>query len=120
MVLEPNCIRDLLFSIESNSSCNSDIRFPGNLFNHLSDKYTEDQMKYHLKQMGKNGLIEIKMENILNELVINDLTPKGHELCAQIRSDKVWKKILKKLPKFSLTLLDLTKTASSIYFGLNG
>lgn len=94
MKFNPDCVRDLLFTIEENTGYNKEMRYASpDQFTTLS-KYGYDEIMYHLLQCKNSSLINGK-ENILGEFIIGDLTNSGHSLIAKIRDDKVWKKILK-------------------------
>ena len=90
MKLEPDCIRDILFVIEENTSYKVGIRYPDDKFASLSEKYTDMQIRYHLVQMQKADLIEIGETDEFYNIYIEDLTSKGHEFLANIRSDSNW------------------------------
>lgn len=71
--------------------------------------YEDDEIRYHIYQCYKSGLIEFAgKEDLGGNIGIRDLTPTGHSFLANIRSDNVWndiKKISSKVRASSLTAL---------------
>ena len=50
---------------------------------------------YHLIQCGKSNLIECSQLDLSGNLIIKDLTPRGHEYLNNIRKDTNWSKVKK-------------------------
>ena len=92
MRLNPDCIRDILLTVEEVITPRKDMPcYPDNNYERLS-KYTYDEIIYHINQCEIEKLIIVK-KFIDGGLTIRDLSPNGHELLAKIRSDKAWNKI---------------------------
>ena len=96
MKLNPDCIRDILFSVEELSGPNSLItseQLSNTKF--LKDKYSEDEILYHIKQLDWAGYIVTPSKNKTLDGIyfINDLSPVGHEFITDIRNDTNWNKI---------------------------
>lgn len=96
MKLNPDCIRDILIQLET------DLDFPEPVRYHITDdprilpKYDWYELVYHFKQCSQCGMLEgFQICDSYSSVVINDITYKGHEFLANIRSDKVWKRIMK-------------------------
>jgi hypothetical protein len=70
-------------------------------------KYSHDEIIYHISQCERAGLIEnVKYYDNGDFVIIDDLTPKGHEFIENIRQDTVWngvKSIAKKIGSTSLS-----------------
>lgn len=109
MQLSPDCLRDILISVEDHTSYNVGTHYPSDEMNSLRDKYSDMQIRYHIVQAAKANLIEPIIEDEdMSRIYIKDLTPKGHEFLANIRSDTVWndtKKILAKVGTTSATAI---------------
>lgn len=96
MKLNPDCIRDILFAVEELSGPDSLIT-SGQLANtkFLKNKYSEDEILYHIKQLDWSGYIKTPKSNrtIDGIYFINDLSPIGHEFISSIRKDNNWNKV---------------------------
>ena len=96
MKLNPECIRDILFSIEELSGPNSLInstQLANTKF--LKNKYNEDEILYHIQQLDWSGYIKTPNKNKTLDgiYLINDLSPVGHEFISDIRNDTNWSKV---------------------------
>ena len=96
MKLNPDCIRDILIQLET------DLDFPGPVRYRITDdprilpKYDWYELVYHFKQCSQCGMLEgFQICDSYSSVAINDITYKGHEFLANIRSDKAWKRIMK-------------------------
>lgn len=94
MKLNPDCIRDILISVES-MEYNS-VYTLAKLQTELPN-YPEDILNYHCLQMIDAGLLNAKAINVMGEISpqiwrIFDLTYQGHQFLADIRSDTSWNK----------------------------
>lgn len=107
MRLNPEIIRGILLTIEDN--CNF-----SNVWEYKRDSYeseylaelSHDEIIYHIKQCDKSGLIEgVHYYDGGADIIICDLTPKGHEFLANIRNDSIWKQVLKKGASASLPII---------------
>jgi hypothetical protein len=122
MKLNPDCIRDILFTIEEQSDfCTSMLYSPSN--NHEKflnlKKYTSNEVLYHMKQCEYSGLIIVSNWLLDPGVVIDDLTPKGHEFLANIRTDTNWnktKEVAQKVGSDSLNIL--TQIAAKVISNL--
>ena len=65
MKLNPDCIRDILFVVEENTSFNQMLRLTDDNMFGLESKYQHDEILYHV-------------------------TPLGHEFIANVRKNEVW------------------------------
>lgn len=107
MILNPDCIRDILIYIESKTD--SKITSVG--FKQLVDSldsYDKNTLYYHVNQISKSNLVDNVFYADNAPLYISDLTPEGHEFLANIRSNSNWnktKEVAKKVGSFSLDTL---------------
>lgn len=95
MRLNPDCIRDILLTIEEISDFNSGWSY--NTQKHCTsilNKYTYEEVLYHVSQSKRSGLIEgVKFYDGGSSFWVEDLSPSGHEFLANIRSDTLWDKV---------------------------
>lgn len=118
MKLNPECIRDLLIDIESQTS-STKIYFldlTSTPDNGILSKYTVDEVVYHARQCSMANLItKCELTLGLESLMISDLTPSGHEFLANIRTNSVWDKVKKiSFTVGSQSLSALISIASSV------
>lgn len=122
MKLNPDCVRDILLAleiIENDELSFSEYSELKSKFNVL-EKYSESELRYHVRQCKLSGLFEGYLEDIIGHTTIKDLSPKAHQILAQIRDDTFWSKLKKRLidnaQGFSIDLI--LKLASSITLSL--
>lgn len=115
MRLNPDCIRDILLAVEENTSYSTAMEFSTyTQFDELK-QYSTEEILYHIKQCELSGLLTRVDWFMGGGCLIHDLSPKGHEFLANIRSDNVWnktKETAKSIGSFSLTAL--TQIAVSV------
>lgn len=99
MRIDNDCIRDILFLVESESTYDSPIRFKNSplIFSSKQlSKYETDKIMYHVRNLLMSGLLFVpedkKIHSAAEEYWV-DLTPSGHEFISNIREDNNWKKI---------------------------
>lgn len=97
MRLNPDCIRDLLFSIEEESTSCSIISSKNLSNTEKLKKYSEEEILYHLQQLNWSGYIIApnKCRCIDGTFLLQDLSPAGHEFISNIRKDNNWNKVKK-------------------------
>ena len=95
MRLNPDCIRDILFAIEDLSTPNSLLLSSQITGTKFLNKYSHDEILYHLQQLDWSGFIVTPNRNktIDGLFFINDLSPAGHEFISNIRKDNNWNKV---------------------------
>ena len=95
MKLNPDCVRDVLLSIESVTDCNT-------VWKYQKDKcipnflltYSHEEIVYHVKQCKLANLItNLKQYDMYTALFVNDLTPAGHQFLDFARSSTIWEKV---------------------------
>ena len=93
MKLNPDCIRDILISVELETSWNTHIRFtPGKMPSTLA-QYSDDVIFYHVKQCELSDLFGGKTYWFLDGgCMVQYLSPSGHQFLSDIRSDNNWSK----------------------------
>lgn len=93
MKLNPDCIRDILIAIESETTLDSPIRFdPDSLPDSLA-VYSPDEVLYHVKQCELAGMLGGQTNWFLSgSCMVQYLSPSGHQFLSDIRSDTNWSK----------------------------
>lgn len=75
--------------------------------------YTAEQVTYHEAQLIKAGLLEGEVKQVALAgsplVLVTDLSWEGHQFLANIRNDKVWKRVVAEIAKlggsFSIDVL---------------
>lgn len=119
MKLNPDCIRDILFTVEENTSFCAPMEYTDVTEYSRLRPYSNDEVCYHITQCKLSGHITEVNWFIGGTCLIQDLSPNGHELLANIRSDKNWaktKEVANKVGSFSLDTL--SKIAASVISSL--
>lgn len=95
MKLNPDCIRDILFAIEDLSLPNSLITSDQLSKTNFLNKYSSNEILYHLQQLDWSGYIVTPQNHkCLDGLfIVSDLSPAGHEFISNIRKDTNWNKV---------------------------
>lgn len=108
MKLNPDCIRDILITIEDNTGFGKYMSYNLNSTYDLLQKYTFDEVRYHINQCELSNLITKVHKYLDGSCLIQDLSPSGHQFLADIRSDNNWNKtksIAKTVGTSSLTAI---------------
>ena len=111
MKLNPDCIRDILLTIEENTDLNSSMDYP-NDYDRLS-KYSNDEVLYHIKQCELSEFVTDIEWFIGDSCSVEYLSPEGHEFIANIRLDTNWNKTKEFAKKTGSTSLDAIKDIAS-------
>lgn len=113
MKLNPDCIRDILMYVESETNLTTAISIgPGYIPDELS-KYSEDSVVYHIKQAELSGLLIVSSWYLSGDCTILYLTPEGHEFLANIREDNNWNKTKDIAKSIGSNSLDTLKQISA-------
>ncbi len=110
MRLNPDCVRDILLVVEELSDGQHGIDFDFHQpvsYERLS-KYSNNELWYHVRQCDMSGYFTPVSWYLSGDCAIFDLSPKGHQFIADIRSDSVWNKVKSNAAKigvFSLNAL---------------
>ncbi len=95
MRLNPDCIRDILLSVEE--VVQVDVLYTYDRDERAGTRlgqYDHDEIRYHIRQCAMSGLITGYEEwNCGNYIKIHDLDPAGHTFLANIRSQTLWTKL---------------------------
>lgn len=119
MKLNPDCIRDLLLTVEENTDFSRMMNFPSDKNYELLNKYDNEEVFYHIKQSELSGLLT-KVDWFLGcTCMIRDLSPKGHEFLANIRAENNWSKTKEIANNIGSTSLGaITQIASNVITAL--
>lgn len=110
MKLNPDCIRNILLAIEESTDFSHywEYKINVNSFDKLSS-YTHEEIVYHIRQCEFSNLIyKVHYYDGGKNIIIQDLTPNGHNFLADIRSDNIWnhtKSVASTVGSFSLNAL---------------
>lgn len=112
MKLNPDCIRDILFTVEDNTSFSSYMTVNSECNYEKLAAYSNEEILYHIKQCELTGFFT-KVSWYLNATcMIHDLSPAGHKFIADIRSDTNWNKTKEISKKIGASSLDSLKQIS--------
>ena len=105
MIINNECIRDIMFTIEKESSFEHPCRMIGikNKSPNLAE-YGEDALAYHIRYLKMKELIFNPNERDGHGF---DLTPAGHKFIQDIRDDNNWSKIKKISSKIGFASLEV-------------
>ena len=116
MKLNPDCIRDILITVEANTDFNHIYTYLASELpnEHYLSKYSNDEVIYHISQCDKSNLIEnVNYFDAGDMITISDLSPEGQEFLNNIREDTNWhktKEVAGKIGSFSLNMLSQIAT----------
>lgn len=131
MKLNLDCVRQILLIVEENtglrkycffidSSLETSEMAIGNplipLPNYqisLLKNFDNDELIYHINYCVESGLLSTDTSYGLYQIVVKDLTPKGHDFLENIRDNKVWSGIKSIASKVGATSLNSVVQISS-------
>lgn len=91
MVINNECVRDIMFTIEKESSFECPCRMIGILDKYPNlAVYENDTLEYHLRYLKMKELVFHPNDY---DQYGYDLTPAGHEFIENVRDDNNWNKI---------------------------
>lgn len=107
MELDPDCLRNILFTVEEHASFSKSVEMSAFKADGLLQNYGFEKLMYHIRQADLSGLtVGTKFYNI--GFSIKDLSPTGHEFLSNIRNDTNWrktKKVAAKVGSHSISVL---------------
>lgn len=107
MRLNPDCIRDILLTVEEKTGFPAIIEYHKDMQVPRLDSFSKEEIFYHLSQCKQSNLIhDVKFNH--SGCIIYGLTPSGHRFIEDIRSDTIWtktKEISKSIGSSSLEVL---------------
>ena len=109
MRLNPDCVRDILLTIEEVTDFNNFWEYSSDSSFKRLEPYSHSEIIYHISQCEKASLIDgVESFDDGESINVGDLTPSGHEFLANIRSESMWntvKDVGKKVGSSSLSSL---------------
>lgn len=95
MKLNPDCVRDILLSVEETTDVYTPFVYERNSPSPVRlIPYPHNVIHYHIRQCEFSGLLMGYSEFSAGcRILVSDLSPAGHEFLANIRNDSVWEKI---------------------------
>lgn len=96
MRLNPDCVRDILLTVEELSGFGSYVEFRDSEDCDRLKEYSLDTVRYHIKQCELSGFFTKVTWYLSGECVVQDLSPAGHEFISNIRADTNWSKVKSK------------------------
>lgn len=117
MRLNPDCIRDILLTVEETVDFSTHMQFPAAEDYPTLSEYPHEEVLYHVKQCELSGFLTKVTWYIGSKsgCLIFDLSPAGHAFLENVRSDTNWTKTKDIAKSVGSTSLDaLTKIATSV------
>jgi hypothetical protein len=115
MRLNPDCIRDILITVEENTGYHKKMDCQDLSIYPLFTRYEHDEVCYHFKQCETAGLIEKIQWYLGGSFSVTDLTYSGHEFLSNIRDDTTWNSVKEKSKSIgSQSLTALMQIASNL------
>lgn len=118
MKLIPDCIRDILLSVEEATGYSHGFELRVGEQSRIPDRllpYDDETLLYHFRQCNLSGffLNYRVFGNTTFLILVSDLTPAGHEFIGQIRPEPVWKKSKTILEKAGTFTIDVIKQVAT-------
>lgn len=124
MKLNPDCIRDLMLTLEEITCINVGSRYTfrgvncESLAHKFLNAYEESEIAYTPIQLSESGYIEMpfKCDNKIRVVEMGNIlyvTPKGHELISNMKAEGNWDKIKKILAPMGGVSLAVIEAISS-------
>lgn len=119
MILNPDCVRDVLLSVEG---CALGETLNLDTLREKTPQYSDEDLWYTVIKLDEGGYLDVLSTRMLRQPLpgikaINSLTYNGHEFLNTIRSDGNWSKVkgtAKKAGVFSLSALsDIAKSVAT-------
>lgn len=93
MKLNPDCIRDILITVETFTTLSEPVRFDPGFIQPPASNYPDNEVLYHVKQCELSGFFGEETHWFLNGgCMVHYLSPTGHQFLSDIRSDNNWNK----------------------------
>lgn len=120
MKLNPDCIRDILLTVEENVGFGDMLCIgPDESSGDALSKYSMEELYYHIEQCRLSGLIKNAQMYLGGGASIGMLTPDGHEFLANVQTDTNWSKTKEIASKVGSTSLSaIAQIASEVITNL--
>lgn len=116
MRLNPDCIRDVLLFVEEHTDLRKHVTISRDNAEILIPGYSSDEIMYHVEQCNLSGFFQRATHDILGNISISYLSPKGHEFLDNIRPVPVWNRVKSKGIASIPIMFQLAKDFALAYF----
>lgn len=113
MKLNPDCIRDILLYVESNTDLKHFLSISPKKFPEELSQYTDSEIMHHIKQAELSGLLIAPSWYLDGGCMIKYLLPEGRQFIANIREDTNWNKTKEIAKSVGSNSLDVLKQIAS-------
>ncbi len=119
MRLNPDCVRDILMSVEELSTVDTVVRIDKNNYKKFDalKKYDYDVVNYHIRQCAMLNYFYRYSQSLSGTHNIPDLTPEAHDFLENIRSQSFWNKVKTKAAEAGISslqaLMQIAKTLAA-------
>lgn len=113
MKLNPDCIRDILICVETNTDLSHTLSISKFEIPIELEAYSIDEIMYHIKQAELSGLLLVPSWYLDGGCMIRYLLPEGHQFLANIREDDNWNKTKEIAKSVGSNSLDVLKDIAS-------
>ncbi|MFT8610545.1 MAG: DUF2513 domain-containing protein [Liquorilactobacillus nagelii] len=111
MKLDPDCVRDILLSVEKHSTMTTRTSTKDFDDDGLFGKYDSQKVDYHVRYADEAGLLNVDWS--FDGYDIRDLSPEGHDFLSNIRKDENWLKTKNIAEKAGSSSLNVLKNIAS-------
>lgn len=121
MKLNPDCIRDILLTVEEKCDFSHFWYYTkGSSDSIYLSSYSHEEIIYHISQCDKSELIDgVHYYDGGTSVLVADISPNGHEFLANIRTETVWNKIKAKGVASIPIIIQLAKDFALAYYQKN-
>ena len=118
MKFNPNCVRDILITAESEITDSEPMKYGQHSNYENLTEYSFSEVAYHIQQCQEYRLIEYK-KNILGEYQILKILPAGNELLAKSEKEHIWKSAILKGIYSIPSMISTVNTVFEMFDSLN-
>lgn len=104
MKLNPDCIRDILLTVEDVTDLQHGIVYPSDNMYPQLEKYSVGEVLYHIEQCRLSGFF-VGCKDFNDFIAIRYLSPAGHEFLSSIRRPSNWDRVVGISQKIGVTSL---------------
>ena len=102
--LNPDCVRDILLTVEDTTDLQRGILYPGESTYPRLEKYDTNEVLYHIEQCRLSGFL-VGCKDFNDFVTIRYLSPAGHEFLSSIRRPSIWDRVVDISQKIGVTSL---------------
>ena len=121
MYLNPDSVREVMLVLEDHLVLNKKLNST-QIIDCITNEYgndlgTKEEIKYAILLLHKNNMIHAREFNAIIDhplLLIDEITPEGHEFISMIRNEEIWTKTKISLPKTIESIGAIIQTVATI------